>query len=177
MLKQMIDSIYDQDYHDFEVIIVDDCSNDGTYGMLEPYRSKENFSYFCNEKNMGPGYSRNYGFTAARGDYVIFIDDDDYYVDSSFFTKAIKTFDENRSSNISFVSARSYVENVRTNSRTVQEIGCTGFKNGTDFMLNLSTKYRKPQSTFTTVFKRSILVQAGMKDMAMVNDYAKWHTP
>lgn len=62
-----------------EVIVVDDCSSDGTARMLECYRcAHDNIRVLRNEKNIGQGLSRNRGITAARGSYLAFVDADDY---------------------------------------------------------------------------------------------------
>jgi len=62
----------------FEHIVVDDCSTDGSFKLPRELESSTN----CvrNEKNLGPGPSRNKGLDIARGRYVIFMDSDDFFV-------------------------------------------------------------------------------------------------
>ena len=62
-----------------EIIVVDDCSSDDTYGVLESYISKhkiDNIQIFRHEKNMGKGAALHTGISKAKGDYVIIQDAD-----------------------------------------------------------------------------------------------------
>lgn len=172
MLKDVIESSMKQSYSDFEIIIVDDCSSDGTDEFIKAYESDERIRYFRNKKNMGPGYNRNFGFKQAKGDYVIFMDDDDYYTDFDFFKKAIEVFENNRDKNLAFVSANSYVHYYKKDKKSPANIGHVGYIDGMEFLFNLKIKYNKPQSTFTTLFSRDILIKADLENMEMVNDYA-----
>ncbi len=172
MLKDVIDSIRMQTYTDFEILIIDDCSTDGTDKFITDYVDDKRIKYFRNQKNMGPGYNRNFGFKQAQGDYVIFMDDDDYYLESDFFLKAVNIFESNKEKNLAFVSANAYVDHIKTGKRVCANIGHIGYIDGIKFLLNLKIKYNKPQSTFTTVFNRKILLEADLLTMKMVNDYA-----
>ncbi len=72
-----------QTYKDFEVIIVDDCSKDNSYELLNEYKnnSKMNIKLYKNEKNSGAGYTRNIGIKKSKGEFLLFIDSDDYVSD------------------------------------------------------------------------------------------------
>lgn len=76
-LKKCIDSILSQTYKDFEVIIINDCSPDNSDEIIKGYKDKR-IKYIKNKKNKGIGYNRNLGLSEARGEYVCFIDSDDY---------------------------------------------------------------------------------------------------
>ncbi len=79
LLPRAIDSILNQTYDNFEFIIVDDGSNDGTKELLKTYaQSDPRIKILTNEKNMGISYSRNRGTDAAKGKYVAIMDSDDY---------------------------------------------------------------------------------------------------
>jgi phosphoribosyl-ATP pyrophosphohydrolase len=63
---------------DFEVIVVDDCSTDGTFSVLQNYSDIKNFWFFGTDENSGTASTpRNIGLQYARGEYVLFIDSDD----------------------------------------------------------------------------------------------------
>ena len=77
-IERCLDSLLCQTAN-VEVIVVDDCSSDGTARMLERYRrAHENVRVLRNEKNIGQGLSRNRGIEIARGSYLAFVDADDY---------------------------------------------------------------------------------------------------
>jgi len=61
---------------EFEVIVVDDCSEDATSGIIETLRTDYSLRYVRNSANMGRSKARNIGLAEAQGDIVIFLDDD-----------------------------------------------------------------------------------------------------
>ena len=76
ILGQSITSVLAQTYKDFELIIIDDCSTDGTEEYIQQHFQDDRITYFRNEKNLGAAGSRNQGILRAKGDYVAFIDSD-----------------------------------------------------------------------------------------------------
>ncbi len=79
LLPRAIQSILNQTYENFEFIIVDDASTDGSKELLEMYAKKDpRIKILYNEKNRGISYSRNKGTDAAKGKYVAIMDSDDY---------------------------------------------------------------------------------------------------
>ena len=84
-LKKCIDSLLNQTLDDYEIIIINDCSKQDEKKIIESYNDKR-IVYIENTKNMGIGYNRNIGIKMAKGEYVCFIDSDDY-VDSNFLSK------------------------------------------------------------------------------------------
>lgn len=86
-LTRCIDSIVKQNLDDVELIFIDDCSTDDSYNELKrclSYYDDLNFQLLRNHKNLGSGETRNIGIKKASGDYVIFIDSDDYITDNYF---------------------------------------------------------------------------------------------
>lgn len=77
-VTEAIDSVLNQTYKDFEVIVVDDGSTDGTGEILkEKYRNKIRYFY---KENGGCASARNYGIRNALGKYIAFLDSDDKYL-------------------------------------------------------------------------------------------------
>lgn len=60
----------------YEVIVIDDCSKDGTEDFLKNYKSKTRFSFLINRPNLGRAGTRNRGITKASGKYILMLDDD-----------------------------------------------------------------------------------------------------
>lgn len=80
ILTRCIENVLAQDYSNFELILVDDNSKDLSGKICDDYANKyENISVYHNEKNLGPGPSRNVALSKATGDYIIFLDCDDKY--------------------------------------------------------------------------------------------------
>ncbi len=78
MARQAIESILNQTYTDFELIIVDDASTDGTADVVAEYAAKDRrIIAIYNKKNKGLVYNLNTGLSRARGKYIARMDDDD----------------------------------------------------------------------------------------------------
>ena len=74
-VDELLDSLLDQSLKDFEVIIVEDGSQNPCRSVCERYEGKMPVHYYVKE-NSGPGQSRNYGVERATGDYVLILDSD-----------------------------------------------------------------------------------------------------
>ncbi len=77
-LGQCLDSIINQTLEDIEVICVNDGSTDNSLSVLEEYASKDNRIRIINQENKGQGFARNNGLKNVNGEYVLFVDSDDW---------------------------------------------------------------------------------------------------
>jgi glycosyltransferase involved in cell wall biosynthesis len=75
-LAQALDSIITQSYKPLEIIVADDGSSDGTAGIVAAYGKRVRY---LSQSNKGPAAARNLGISAARGDFVAFLDADDLW--------------------------------------------------------------------------------------------------
>jgi glycosyltransferase involved in cell wall biosynthesis len=80
LLRRAVNSVVSQSYGNIELIIIDDCSSDGTPDYLEEI-SKEHewILHLRNDTNLGACRSRNRGISAAAGEFITGLDDDDYF--------------------------------------------------------------------------------------------------
>lgn len=76
-IRQTIDSVFNQSYHDFEVIVVDDGSSDRIDRIISSYGSRLTY---IRKKNEGISVARNTGIAQAQGEYIAFIDHDDIWL-------------------------------------------------------------------------------------------------
>ncbi len=80
-LPQTIESVLNQTFCDYEMIIVDDCSVDNTFAVASEYAQKDGrIRVIRHEKNGGVAAARNTALAAARGDFIAFLDADDLWV-------------------------------------------------------------------------------------------------
>ncbi len=79
LLKDAIQSVIDQTFSDFELIIVDDQSTDNTKEMVCSF-CDERIKYFLNDHVKGPGGARNSGIFRAKGEWIAFLDSDDIWL-------------------------------------------------------------------------------------------------
>lgn len=77
-LAKTLDSILDQTYENFEIILIDDGSTDGSDKICDLYLKKDDRIKVYHIENGGVSYARNFGLKKAKGDYIAFIDNDDY---------------------------------------------------------------------------------------------------
>lgn len=78
-IKQTIQSVLDQTYTNWELIIVDDCSTDNTDEVLENIKDSR-IRYFKNDKNSGAAVSRNKALREAKGQWIAYLDSDDLWM-------------------------------------------------------------------------------------------------
>ena len=76
-IKKCLDSVLNQTYNDYEIIIINDGSTDNTSKLLESYKSNKKIK-IINQENKGLSNARNTGVSNAKGDYILFIDSDDF---------------------------------------------------------------------------------------------------
>jgi len=77
-LRQCLDSIVNQTLRDIEIICIDDGSTDGSYAILQEYAQKDKRIVILQQQNSGAGIARNLGLQFATGEYIHFLDADDY---------------------------------------------------------------------------------------------------
>lgn len=93
-IEKAINSIINQTYTNWELIIVDDCSNDDTKEVLKKYEADKRINYIKLTKNSGAAVARTKAIKRANGNYIAFLDSDDlWYPDK--LTKQLKFMKEN----------------------------------------------------------------------------------
>lgn len=83
-LDRCIQSVLNQTMSDYEVILIDDCSSDSSLKIAQSYESAH-VRILKNEMNSGLSVTRNNGIRNASGDYILFLDSDDYINSSALF--------------------------------------------------------------------------------------------
>ena len=86
-LQEAVDSVLSQTFQDFEIIVIDDCSTDGSWELANRlYGEHEKVSLYRHECNMTAGGARNTGLEHAQGKYIAFLDSDDLYMPEALAT-------------------------------------------------------------------------------------------
>ena len=88
-IKRCLDSVFDQSYKDFEVIVVNDGTKDNSMDIVKDYDVK-----IITQKNQGLSVARNTGVKKAKGEYIIFLDSDDY-IEKDLLKNINKNLDNN----------------------------------------------------------------------------------
>ena len=92
-LQKCIDSILNQSYKDFELVLVDDGSLDNSGKICDDYSAKDSRVTVAHTKNRGVSSARNTGIDMAQGDFICFIDSDDY-VKEDYLERFIDTYNQ-----------------------------------------------------------------------------------
>lgn len=79
-IADSIQSVLDQTYENWELLIVDDCSTDNTDQVVKPFLSDPRIRYFKNEYNCGAALTRNKALREAQGEWIAFLDSDDLWM-------------------------------------------------------------------------------------------------
>lgn len=94
-LRQCIDSVLCQAYTDFELLLIDDCSTDSSLAICREYSACDTrVRIFAQESNQGVSAARNLGIENARGQYILFLDSDDF-ISIDYFETIESALDEN----------------------------------------------------------------------------------
>src|SRR4029077_132298 len=91
-VRQAIDSVLSQTFTDYELFAIDDGSTDGSAEVLRSYGSRIRF---LQQRNQGPEVARNAAAALAQGEYLVFLDSDDFFFPQALaiYDRIIRTFD------------------------------------------------------------------------------------
>ena len=113
-LRRCFDSVIAQDYKNLEIVIINDGSEDNSEQIINEYKKKypELISYYKKE-NSGVADTRNFGIEKAQGDYIMFLDSDDY-IDKAL----LKTLEEYVNKNIDLIKFK--LQRVNEEGKTLE---------------------------------------------------------
>ena len=117
-IKQAIESIYAQNYDNIEIIVVDDGSTDNTKEIVQQYKD---IKYFYIE-HKGISVARNTALEKSKGEYIAFLDSDDYWLPNKLNTQ-IQYFKDHPDCEIVFTKYENFFEDekLKTNKRAMHE--------------------------------------------------------
>lgn len=93
-LSQSIESVLNQDHRNLELILIDDGSTDGSGAVCDDYGAKDSRVRVIHQKNGGAAAAKNAGLRIASGEYLCFVDSDDY-LEPNVYGHMLKTLKEN----------------------------------------------------------------------------------
>ena len=93
-LSKLVNTILEQTYSDYEIILVDDGSKDNSFKLMKELSKKDTRIKIFTKKNEGPGITRMYGYKQARGELLFFVDSDDWLYDKNVLEKVEKIYSE-----------------------------------------------------------------------------------
>lgn len=109
-LKECINSVLNQTYQDFEIIIVDDGSTDNSHQILDCYSTIDKRIKVIKKDNGGQLSAFNAGFLASKGEIIFFLDSDDIYYEN-YLSFACSFYDKNKNIDALYVSMQMFGQN------------------------------------------------------------------
>ena len=157
-LDRCIRSIVNQTYDDYEVILVDDGSTDSSYSICEKYAREYPQVKPYTKENGGVSAARNFGLDKAAGEYIIFVDSDDYIAPDT--CSALLPYMEGAPDIIRANAVR--VENGEGLLRTVYRentLPCTGLQ----YLKEMMTLEQMPMAIWLNAYSREFLCREQLK--------------
>ncbi len=161
-IQETIDSVINQTYDNWELIIVDDCSSDNTDEIVKSIKDDRIF-YLKNKKNSGAAVSRNKALKMAKGKWIAFLDSDDLWKKDKL-EKQIK-FMKNNNYHFSYTNYIEIDEESKPNGKRI-----TGPKRITEKGM---TNYCWP-GCLTVMYDAEKIGLIQIEDIKKNNDYAMW---
>jgi glycosyltransferase involved in cell wall biosynthesis len=184
-LQQRLDSVFNQTFKDFEVILLDDASTDGSQALLKDYKSHPKVSHLIfNETNSGSPFRQwQKGIALAQGDYIWIAESDDY-CELTFLETLISNLEEN----IGLCYAQTIDVDVNGNNilnrldytkEFIPNIWKHDFKmDGLEFIKNYLLAKNVVPNASAIIFKRSLLNENifsnELLEMSMCGDWLFW---
>ena len=160
-IKNAIDSVVQQTYRNWELIVVDDCSTDGTVNVISNFEDKR-IHLLKNEKNSGAAISRNRALREATGKWIAFLDSDDVWHPEKL-ERQLKFMLKNGYA-FTFTDYR-----IQLNGQWLPYINT-----GPDVIDRRKMYNYCYFSTITVMYDREIVGLIQIEDLKKNNDYAMW---
>lgn len=159
-LEECLNSIINQTYKNIEIIIVNDGSTDHSWDIIKEYARKDSRIIVINQKNQGLSIARNVGIQKSTGDYLLFVDSDDY-ISLEVCQTAVDFM--KRYGKMDMLQFARYRFNI--NKRIKEEICLddTLVYEGIDLLERSVKKGRFFASSCNKIYRRDFLKQYGMK--------------
>jgi len=130
-ISETVESVLNQRFSDFELLIIDDCSGDHTKAIIEPYAKRDpRIRFITNEVNLGMVANWNSCLLQAKGEYIKFVFGDDLLVSPDAIGRMVSLLDNNKS--ISLVCSARNLINESSQTLKVESHFKSGIMSGTD---------------------------------------------
>lgn len=158
-LYRCLESVLNQDYNDFEIILINDGSDDNSLNIIEEFKNQYSSKIkVISQVNQGVSSARNKGLQEAEGEYIIFIDGDDY-IDSNHLSNILEYIGKSKNS---FILNSLFVETGETTwviPKASKNYDCSFY--GT--LMNILDNHRYQGFLFNKIFSNSVIKSNELK--------------
>lgn len=159
-IAESIQSVLNQTYTNWELLIVDDCSTDNTDGIVSSFND-ERIKYFHNDINSGAAFTRNKALREAKGEWIAFLDSDDIWL-SNKLEKQIKFMNDNN-----YVFSYHDYEKIDEESKSLNI-----YVTGPDIVTKRKMYNYGYPGCLTFMYSAKVMGLIQIKDIKKNNDYA-----
>jgi glycosyltransferase EpsH len=151
-IDQCINSLINQTFEDIEIIIINDGSTDNVEIKLSEWQKKDERIKIVNNENRGVSYSRNYGISLARGEFISFVDPDDW-CDTTIINKLYSALNEE---NADYVFCDYY--NVLPEGKIEESITAINLTKPTSLKQDKKLLYNMYVSIWNKMYRKSLIL-------------------
>ncbi len=159
-LRKTIDSVLNQKFESYEIILIDDGSSDGSSEIAFEYRQQHSHITLLSMPNQGVSVARNRGMMLARGDYVMFLDGDDYWHGEQVLSNLAKLIEQNKG--VDVILFPLLMKSLQTDKETPQRFTISAITQQQSFPADFHTLVQSGAwigSACTKIMRRSLLQQ------------------
>lgn len=166
-LTPFLQSVLNQSFSDFELIMVDDGSTDDSVQIIQTYQEKDARIHLIRQNHQGAGSARNIGLSHVKGQYIIFLDSDDWF-NEDFFKIMLNRITKDQSD---VAVCEFFIYNQQTGEKQVSAIAETGNRKieRTDLVFDLFSPNPWTKIYRTALLKENHLV---FQDIPSCNDWS-----
>lgn len=161
-LSKCLGSILEQPFKDLEVICVNDGSTDGSLDVLQKIKKNDDRVVIIDKKNEGSGIARNIGLSTAQGEYVYFIDSDDWLEDD-VLAKIIAKADELQTDILVFGGLSYYNGKGQNGAYSKNKLPKKYFGKVVSAKDIKKDIFKFPSTAWTKLYRRSFLIKNEIK--------------
>lgn len=161
-LPKCLGSILEQPFKDLEVICVNDGSTDGSLDVLQKIKKNDDRVVIIDKKNEGSGIARNIGLSTAQGEYVYFIDSDDWLEDDAL-AKIIAKADELQTDILVFGGLSYYNGKGQNGAYSKNKLPKKYFGKVVSAKDIKKGIFKFPSTAWTKLYRRSFLIKNEIK--------------
>lgn len=153
-ITRTLNSILNQTFQDFELICINDCSVDNSLKILEEFAKKDNrIKVINNEKNLGAALSRNIGIDIAKGEYIYFLDADDY-IDEKYLECMIDKIEQEK---CDIILNLAVINETNGNSTAYNHPSMPKINPNGEYLDKITTIHDAPCFIWARIYRKSFL--------------------
>lgn len=158
-LNRCVDSLLKQNLQEseYEIILIDDESEDTSGQIAEQYAEKYNNITVIHQKNKGLSGARNTGLRASTGEYVLFVDSDDWLIENT--VQNLLNIAMRNKLDVGVADFKEVYEDGRIVENTIKPIRCRGVMTGDQYFLEGMKKGSSLKCVWKSIYRRDFLIE------------------